>query len=187
MYVSFVGVYKHQWQVVRAVARLRKAGFPLKLELVGPPVDRKAIALLAKAISEEDPAGTFVAQNTKTGYREMKDKYRNADLFVFASSCETFGQILTEAMAAGLPIACSQLSAMPEILGDAGAYFNPEDPADIARCLAEMIRDVRTRKTIAMRAYNKAKTYSWKAAAESTFAYLADRATAAQNKAMARL
>jgi len=43
--------------------------------------------------------------------------------------------ILVEAMASGLPIACSNRGPMPEVLGDAGVYFDPEDPHDIARAL----------------------------------------------------
>ena len=72
-------------------------------------------------------------------HAEIQYIYQKADIAVFASSCETFGQILIEYMAAGLPVACSNKSAMPELLGDAGVYFEPEQPEDIARVLHEMV------------------------------------------------
>ena len=51
----------------------------------------------------------------------------DANLFVFASSCENMPNTLVEAMAIGLPIACSDRGPMPEVLRDGGVYFDPED------------------------------------------------------------
>ena len=56
----------------------------------------------------------------------LPEHLREAELFVFASSCENLPNILIEGMAAGLPIACSRRPPMPEVLGDAGESFDPE-------------------------------------------------------------
>jgi glycosyltransferase involved in cell wall biosynthesis len=58
--------------------------------------------------------------------------------FVFQSTCENCPTTLIEALAAGLPIACSSAGVMPEIAGDAALYFDPFDPEDIAQALARL-------------------------------------------------
>ena len=93
---------------------------------------------------------------------------------MFASSCETFGQIVTEAMACGLPIACSNRAAMPELLGDAGVYFDPENPHDIACALLELINSPLRREQAARAAFEQARHYSWETCADDTFAFLAE-------------
>ena len=107
-------------------------------------------------------------------YTELHALYADADLCVFASSCETFGQILTEAMSAGLPVACSNRSAMPELLGDAGVYFDPENSLDIARALRELIDLPELRTEKAWASFERAKTYSWARCARETFGFLAE-------------
>ena len=95
-------------------------------------------------------------------------------LIVFASSYENMPNILLEGMAAGLPIACSSLGPMPEVLGDAGVYFHPEDPDDIARALNELIDSPDLRAQLARAAFDRAQKYSWKRCANETFDFLAE-------------
>ena len=64
-------------------------------------------------------------------YHELHSEYKDADLGVFASSCENLPIILIEKMASGLPIACSNKGPMPEVLGSAGVYFDPENSYEI--------------------------------------------------------
>ena len=127
---------------------------------------------LDNSLKLNDPTCDFIKYYSKVSYSEIQEKYKNAELFVFASSCETFGQILTEAMASGLPIACSNMSAIPEILGDAGVYFKPLYPEDIAKSIEEMILSKDLRKILSEKAYLKAKQFSWKKAADETFSFI---------------
>lgn len=171
LYVSKIDVYKHPWHVVEAVARLREAGLAVVLELIGPP--DHGSGRLAAALRRHDPAGRFVTCRGEVPYETLQEEYAKADIGVFASSCETFGQILTEAMSAGLPIACSNRSAMPEILGDAGLYFDPESPAEIAQALRTLIEHPELREAKARAAHARAQSYSWARCAEETFSLLA--------------
>lgn len=57
------------------------------------------------------------------------------DGFVFQSTCENCPNALIEALAAGVPIACSNAGVMPEIAGDAAVYYDPSSPHEIARAL----------------------------------------------------
>jgi glycosyltransferase involved in cell wall biosynthesis len=127
LYVSKVEPYKHQWQVVEAVAKLWQAGLPVALDLIGGPENLPAVQQLSRALERFDTEADFVRYLGHVPYGELVNHYRRADGFVFASSCENLPNILLEAMAAGLPIACSDRGPMPEALGDAGCYFNPED------------------------------------------------------------
>ncbi|KWF03474.1 glycosyltransferase family 4 protein [Burkholderia pseudomultivorans] len=69
---------------------------------------------------------------------ELREQYRNARAFVFASLFEGFGIPLLEAMASGTPVACSNTTSMPEIVGDCGLQFDPYSVED----MAEQIRRV---------------------------------------------
>jgi glycosyltransferase involved in cell wall biosynthesis len=86
--------------------------------------------------------------------------------------------ILLEEMASGLPIACSNRGPMPEVLGDAGVYFDPEDPNDIARALRELIESPVLRTKLARASFGRVQRYSWRRCADETFSFLASVAYA---------
>ncbi|MCW7462949.1 glycosyltransferase family 4 protein [Leptospira limi] len=171
LYVSFVGEYKHQWNVVYAVGKLMKNGYPITFDLVGGADEKKPVERLKLAINDVDPLNKYIHYHSSIQYSEIEIKYKEADLFVFASSCETFGQIVLEAMAAGLPIVCSELSAMKEILKDAGDYFNPLDIESIEESIKRVIDSKDKRNEYSNRAYVLAKEFSWKRTANQTFGF----------------
>lgn len=173
LYVSVVNLYKHQWYVAEAVAMLRRKRIPVELELVGPAYP-PALRRLREVIRRIDPEEEFIHYRGPAPYQELPSYYHRADGFVFASSCETFGQILLEAMASGLPIACSNRSAMPEILGDAGVYFDPENPREIAEALYNLMEAPDERERCAWAAYQRAQQYSWERCAKETFSFLTE-------------
>ena len=173
LYVSAVQPYKHQWHVARAVGSLRKAGMPIEIRFVGP-AEPSALVRLRKTLSEVDPAGSFAHYEGAVPFEKVHEAYRQADAFAFASSCENLPNILLEAMAAGLPIASSDKGPMPEVLGSAGVYFDPEDPANIARSLRTLFEQPELRSTLAREAYDRAQNYSWERCAKETFSYLAE-------------
>jgi glycosyltransferase involved in cell wall biosynthesis len=171
IYVSIVDMYKHQWHVAEAIAKLRRKGLPIELDLIGPYY-APALQRLNDVIDRQPLARECIRYLGPVSYDEMHARYRAADMAVFASSCETFGQIVTEAMSAGLPIACSNRSAMPEILDDAGVYFDPESPDSIAYVLEYFIHAVDLRSEKADAAYYRVQQYKWKKCADETFAFL---------------
>jgi glycosyltransferase involved in cell wall biosynthesis len=181
LYVSIVDVYKHQWHVAEAIATLRERGLPIALDLVGPAA-APALKRLQRVLRRVDAKARFIRYWGIVPYEELPARYTSAELFIFASSCETFGQILTEAMAEGLPIACSNRSAMPEVLNDAGVYFDPEQPEEIVRALERLIADPELRAEKAGRSFAAAKAYSWSRCASASFDFLADVARAAHSR-----
>ena len=172
IYVSIIDQYKHQRNVIRAVARLRESGFPLVLDLVGP-ANPVALAKLRVSMEEFDANSEWVFYHGAVPYDRLHLLYRNADLGVFASSCENLPIILLETMAAGLPIACSNRGPMPEVLGNAGVYFDPEKPEEIAAALRYLLDSPTVRLEKYNLAYHRAQEYSWVQCASWTFEFLA--------------
>ncbi len=171
LYISNVYPYKHQWNVAKAVHELRRAGLCVELNLAGtayPP----ALKRLRKVIQQVDPQEQFIHYHGGIPYDEVAQWYFRADGFVFASSCENFSITLLEAMAAGLPIACSNRGPMPSILGEAGIYFDPEQLDSIVSALAHLIQDKNWREQHAYMAYQRAQDYSWERCTRETFDFI---------------
>ena len=123
-------------------------------------------------MNKVDPMGVFITYLGSIPYNELNLLYQSVDLGIFASTCENMPNILIELMASGLPIACSSSGPMPEILGLAGDYFEPEISESIALCIKRLIDSPETRKKISRLAYKRAEKFSWKNCADSTFSFL---------------
>lgn len=185
LYVSVVDLYKHQWHVVEASARLYAAGVPVALDLVGPA--GPGLVRLYAALRQTAGIGQFVRYIGPVPYQRLHELYLEADINIFASSCENMPNILLEGMAAGLPIACSNRGPMPEVLDDAGVYFDPERPGDIAVALRILIESPDLRAEKAMKAFQRAQQYSWRCCANNTFRFLAEvRANSSKSEVVCR-
>lgn len=172
LYVSVIDLYKHQPNVVRAVARLRKKGLPVALDIVGGEGHQGFDALL-DSIREVDPEGAFITHRGAVRFSSIHEIYQGAEAFVFASSCENFPNSLLEAMAAGLPIACSDREPMPTLLKEGGRYFEPTDVDSIESALEELAVDHDARESWADHAFRESATYSWSKTARATYEFLA--------------
>src|SRR6185369_7969551 len=86
---------------------------------------------------------------------EMPMIYRNADLFVLASENETFGQVLIEAMACGVPVIASNVGGIPEIISDSyNGYLIPsEDSSILAQKIEVLLNDNDIREQFIKRSY----------------------------------
>lgn len=173
LYVSIIDQYKHQWHVVEAAHILRGQGIPIVLDLVGPAYP-PALTRFEAVVAKLDPERQWVHYHGVVPYESLHQIYASADLGVFASSCENMPNILLETMAAGLPIACSNRGPMPEVLGEAGLYFDPENPADIAKTLLEFISNPELRENKSKASAAAAKQFSWDRCAKETFSFLVE-------------
>ncbi|MEN9642847.1 MAG: hypothetical protein RIR77_2036 [Planctomycetota bacterium] len=173
LYVSILDVYKHQWNLAEAVARLGRSGLPIRLDLVGPAYPPSA-RLLARTLKRVDPDRRWVHYAGPVPNAQLPAQYAQTDLVAYASSCENLPIIMLEAMASGKPIACSDRGPMPEVLGPKGNYFDPENVDSIAKCLETMVRDPALRDRSAADSYARSLPYTWERCADETFAYLAE-------------
>ncbi len=91
-----------------------------------------------------------------------------ADVFVFPSLYEGFGLPVLEAMARGVPVACSNTSSLPEVAGDAALLFDPRDELAIADALRRLLSDGALREQLRARGLARAREFSWARTARLT-------------------
>ncbi|MBD3814017.1 MAG: glycosyltransferase, partial [Betaproteobacteria bacterium] len=124
------------------------------------------------AVARHDPQGEFVTLAPFVPHAEIPELLARAEMFLFASSCESMPVTLLEGMAVGLPIACSERGPMPDILQDAGVYFNPESPVSIANAVGALACKPVESNAYAVRAKAIAQCFSWQRCADQTFDFL---------------
>lgn len=99
---------------------------------------------------------------------ELEGLYRAAEAFVFTSRYEGFGMTVLEAMSRGVPVACSNASAIPEVAGDAALLFDPASTAEIAGAVRSLLVDPRLRTRLAEAGRRRAAGFSWERTARGT-------------------
>jgi glycosyltransferase involved in cell wall biosynthesis len=93
--------------------------------------------------------------------------FANANVLVFPSLFEGLGIPLLEAMSYGVPIACSNVSCIPEVVGNAALMFDPYSPTDIAAKLLKLWSDQSLREHLSQKGYERAGHFSWQRAVAS--------------------
>lgn len=168
-YILFLGTIqprKNAIKLVQAFRLLKEQGYKGKLVLAGN------IGWMAEESLEVIKSSPDYKDIVMTGY--VKDDtrlslYRNCDVYVLPSLYEGFGVPAIEAMACGAPVAVSNNSSLPEVVGDAGLLFNERDPASIAQAILELRSD---RESWSKKSLARAKHFSWDKCAEETLSVL---------------
>jgi len=158
--VSDIYVQKNFVNLLNAMVKLTIQYPNLKLKIAGRPIDQEYLELLKDIIIEQklDQNVEFLGH---LNVSELRENYQKCSVFVFPSTVETFGNPLVEAMACGAPIACSNAAAMPEVLGEAGLYFDPGNVDEIAAVLDRLLGDSDLRQEFMDKATIRAGQYSW--------------------------
>lgn len=99
---------------------------------------------------------------------ELEGLWRIADAFVYPSLYEGFGLPVLEAMARGVPVACSSASSLPEVAGDAGLLFDPHDEVAMAAALERLLFDRDEAERLRARGLERARQFSWERTARAT-------------------
>lgn len=171
LYVSILMPYKHQMEVAQAISLLRREGLSVEIRFVGADWGDSGREF-RRLLQCLDPGKEYLHWTGGVPFDQLGGVYLEADAFVFASSCENLPNIMIEAMASGLPIASSNRGPMPEVLGDAGLYFDPEVPESIADALRKLIHNVGLRTELAASAWQKSQSYSWGRCARETLEFI---------------
>lgn len=96
------------------------------------------------------------------GHREdMADMFAAFDLVAAPSRWEGFGLMLVEAMAAGVPVVASRVGAIPEVLGEAGAFVPPDDPEMLADAIQSVLHDPKRRAAMIALGHARAMRFDW--------------------------
>ena len=99
---------------------------------------------------------------------DLYDLYRRAAAFIYPSLFEGFGLPVLEALAAGVPTACSDVQPMDGIAGEAALKFDPRDPAAIADAMRVLVEDDAVRKRLSEAGPKRAAEFDWRTTARLT-------------------
>jgi len=94
--------------------------------------------------------------------------YRLATVFVFPSLYEGFGLPPLEAMASGAPVITSNVSSLPEVVGDAALLIDPMNATAIADAIVRVVSDAELRAELTRRGFERVKTFSWARSVQRT-------------------
>lgn len=149
--------------LVRAFARIA-ASVPHSLVLVGhAPAGATLLANAARAgVGERVVATGYVPD------ADVMPLLGGAELFVFPSRYEGFGIPVLDAQRAGVAVACSRAGALPEVAGEAAAYFDPDDIDDMAAVVARCLHDPAARADLRARGLRNVDRFSWARTARET-------------------
>lgn len=165
--VSNVARYKNLVELVDGYASASADVDVPPLAIAGKVVDPGYAAAVRERIRHHD-LGDSVRLLGYVDHDDLPHLHAASDLFVFSSACENAPVSLVEALACGDAIATSDAASMPEICGDAAAYFDPYDPDAIAETLVVLWNDPARRETLGERALERASAFSWDRAADRT-------------------
>ena len=171
IYVSTVEPYKNHSNLILAIRKIKIENFKINLNLIGgihPKLKKNFFNILKK----KNPKNININYLGYMNYEKIQNFYKQNDIGVFASSCENMPNILLEMMSSKLPIACSNMGPMREILRDGGLYFNPYKPESILSCIVKLIKDKSLRKNLSIKALKYSMEYSWSSCSKDTFDYL---------------
>jgi glycosyltransferase involved in cell wall biosynthesis len=99
---------------------------------------------------------------------ELEGLWALAEGFVFPSLYEGFGLPVLEAMARGVPVACSNASSLPEVAGDAALQFDPRAPSAIADALRRLLGDATLRERLRAMGSERVQRFTWERTAKLT-------------------
>ena len=173
-YLGGLDQRKNVPQLVRAFGHLyRQLGNPnLQLFISGNP-DKQSGAFFP----DPRPIAAELGITDQVIYRfvEEEDKpavYSGASLFAFPAIYEGFGLPPLEAMSCGAPVVCSNLTSLPEVVGDAALTVDPNDTQALVEAMKRVLTDHTLRQDLRSRSLQQATKFSWrKAATETISAY----------------
>jgi glycosyltransferase involved in cell wall biosynthesis len=111
---------------------------------------------------------------------DLEGLYQSASCFVLPSLREGFGLPILEAMARGVPVACSNVSALPEVAGNAARYFDPDRHEEIAAAVIRLLEQQDETARLVAAGKRRSGRFTWRRTAEATLeAY--DRAWSTRN------
>jgi len=98
---------------------------------------------------------------------ELPVLVQQAALFAFPSLYEGFGIPLLESMAAGTAVCAANVSSLPEVLGDAGLLFDPNDTEDMARVMQSILQNAEIRSDLVEKGHKRSATFTWQRTVEA--------------------
>jgi glycosyltransferase involved in cell wall biosynthesis len=168
LYVGNIKPHKNLVRLIEAFAELRRGDLEdLKLLIIGDEISR--LPALRRAVHRHK-----LHKHVRfLGYLpddQLAVLYRLASVFVFPSLYEGFGLPPLEAMASGTPVVTSNVSSLPEVVGDAAVLVDPYDVDSIVDGLRQVLTDPARAAEMRRRGLDRAREFSWERSVAKTLA-----------------
>lgn len=171
--VSTLHPHKNLDRLVRAFASFRRGAPHYRLVIAGMyGFYAEPLRELIKELGLEDCVRL-------TGWipgPELEDLYRQAAFFIHPTLFEGFGLPVLEALAAGVPVACSDIEPLRSIVSDAALRFDPASEEAIAQAMLRLAADEHLRAKLSASGPVRARQFSWRRTAEITLQALKEAA-----------
>ena len=172
--ILFVGTLEPRKNLVRLIEvfnKLRAEGIKTSLLLVGK------WGWQSQEIKQAIDQSQFKQDIQVLGYVRATQKqslYKQASVLAFPSLYEGFGLPPLEAMAMGVPVVTSNISSLPEVVGDAAVLIDPNNPEEIYVAIKKILTDKSFADQLIAKGYVQAQRFSWQETAKLTLAVLTD-------------
>jgi glycosyltransferase involved in cell wall biosynthesis len=159
LYAGNIKPHKNLERLIEAFNTLRRSGLDtVKLVIIGDEISK--YAALRRAVHK------YKLHKHVRFFGFVPDKtlavlYRLAGVFVFPSLYEGFGLPPLEAMASGTPVITSNVSSLPEVVGDAALLIDPYEPDAIADAMRRVLTEPALREDLRQRGLQRVKEFSW--------------------------
>jgi glycosyltransferase involved in cell wall biosynthesis len=156
--------YKNLASLIRAASDLDER--PIVVLAGAPSAHEEELRVLARELAVDDRV-RFLGWVSES---ELEGLYRLASCFVLPSLIEGFGLPVLEAMARGVPVACSDNSAMAEVAGEAALLFDPDDQQAVTKSIRRLLTDRGLANSLVERGRERVRLFTWERTAEATLA-----------------
>src|SRR5579871_590765 len=165
--ILFVGALQRRKNILRLVEAFETVASGWKLVLAGSSGFGAEEALQR---IERSPRKGDIAVSGYVSDQDLETLYQRASVFAFPSLDEGFGMPVLDAMARGVPALTSNVSAMPEVAGDAALLVDPFDSQAIAEGLRNLTENEGLRADLAQKGLERSRAFSWEKAGSATWA-----------------
>lgn len=132
----------------------KQAKKPLPLKIIG--IDNVDAYDVEKEIKAHITCYKYIESDL-----EMHEMIAKARVFLFLSLVEGFGFPPIEAMQLGVPVICSGITSLPEVVGDAAVLVDPENTSEIAESLNSLLQDEKKQQELIAKGYENIRRFSW--------------------------
>ncbi len=171
LYVGNAYPHKNLERLIKNFIDIKNKYHELSLVLVGKEdyFYKRLKRYADKICSEKESSKDSIIFSGYVSDEDLKCFYQEALAYIFPSLYEGFGLPPLEAMSNGCPVISSNKASMPEILGEAALYFDPENDNEFKSIITKIINDKSLREGLIAKGYKQIEKYNWLQCASQTF------------------
>ena len=174
LYVSALWEYKNQDMLIRAFHKLvQKNQINHQLVLVGRGMNSyESYATKLKSLVSMLNLDSYVRFIDFLPHDQLRHVYQHSDVYVFPSAMESFGNSIFEAMAAGIPVVCSNTHGFSTLVGDAALMVNPYNTDELATAISRVLSEPQIRNILVSNGKSLTNSLSWQLCFDKTLHHI---------------